>query len=120
MNSDSTAITATCGSANSITGFGGEPDHHLRVAPAARQRQQHGDEHRQRQQHRQRAEREEADEGEYGVGRDLAARRVAEQADQARGQGDREEGHEHRARESRELPQQRAMKDHAINFRYGI
>jgi hypothetical protein len=56
MMSDSAAITAICGSANSITGLshavsdspGAEPDHHLGIAPAAREREQHRDEHGER------------------------------------------------------------------------
>jgi hypothetical protein len=93
---------------------GAEPDHHLGIAPRAVQREQDGDEQRERQQHRQHVERGEAEEGHHRVRGNLAARGVAEQPDQARGERDQEQRKEHRDGEIGEFAQQRAAEDHAI------
>ena len=93
---------------------GAEPDHHLRIAPAARQREQHRDEHGEREQHRQRAEGEEAEESDDRVGRNRTAGCLAEKSNQLRGDRDREQRHEHRAGETREFPEERPVEDHAI------
>jgi hypothetical protein len=110
-------MSATCGSANIITGLShavSDRPELNQIAPSARQRQQHRDEHRQRQQHRQRAERKEAEERDHRVGWKLAARRAAEQSHELRGERDHEQRHEHRASKAGEFPEQRALKDHAI------
>ena len=122
MKSDSAAITAICGSANSITGFSqavsGSPAPNQITISESRQlrvmREQHRDEHGERKQHRQRAEREEAEKREHRVGRELAARGLAEQPDEPRGHRDGKQRHEHGARETCELPQQRAVEDHVM------
>jgi hypothetical protein len=49
-----------------------------------------------------------------GIGGNGAARGVAEQPDQPRRDRDREQRHEHGARETGKLPEQRAVEDHAI------
>jgi hypothetical protein len=96
MNSDSAAITAICGSANSITGLSQEASER----PAPNQITI--------------AEREEAEERHHRIGRDLTARGLSQQTNQTRGERDREHGHEDRACKTREFPEERPIKDHAI------
>ena len=97
--SDSSAITATSGAANISTGrsqaASDSPElNQITISEsrqAAVQRQQHGDEERQRQQDRQQVERGKAEERDHRVRRELASRGLAEQADQARGERNQEQ-----------------------------
>ena len=99
MKSDSSAITTTSGAAKISTGrsqaVSDSPELNQITISESRQARfsvsSTADEQRQRQQHRQQVERGKAEERDHRVRRNLAARRLAEQADQARGERDQEQ-----------------------------
>src|SRR6266540_2540846 len=103
-NSDSTATRATRGDANSRTGRTQarserpEPNHHLRLAVAARKRHEHRNEKRQRQQHRKIVQGGKREQRDHALGEDFSDRRLPEQADELRCQRDGKQGREHRER----------------------
>ena len=128
MNSDSAAITAICGSANSITGLSQavsdrpEPNQitisesrQLRVSVSSTEMNMVSDSSTGSAPSAKKPRK--ATTASDG---NLAAGGLAEQPDQPRGERDREQRHEHRARETGEFPEQRAVEDHAILSARGI
>src|SRR5207247_7977878 len=92
-----------------------EPNHHLRLAVAARKRHEHRDEKRQREQYWQIVEGRKREQRDYALREDFSDRRLPEQSDQLRRQRYGEQRREHREREVAEFTQQSAPKDHVVN-----
>ena len=92
-----------------------EPDHHLRLAVAARKRHEHRNEERQRQQHRKVIQGGKREQRDHAFGEDVSDRRLPEQADELRRQRDGKQRREHRERQIAEFTQQGAPKDHFAN-----
>jgi hypothetical protein len=90
----------------------GLPDDHLAVAVPARERQQHGQEDRDRQQDVEPGEGVEAQEREDAVGGHGAAGRLREQAQHQVGEQDGGQDQEKPDRCRRQFPGQRTAKDH--------
>src|SRR6266852_8696350 len=92
-----------------------EPNHHLRLAVAARKRHEHRDEKRERQQYRQIVDGGKRKQRNYALRQDLSDRRLPEQSDELRGQRYGEQRREYREREIAKFTQQSALKDHFVN-----
>jgi hypothetical protein len=94
------------------------PHDHLAVAVPARQREQHGQEQRDREQDVQVEQGVEAEQRQDSVGRDRAAGRAGEQAQHEIGEQDRRQDDEQPDRRGGQLAHERAAKDHDAGNRF--